>query len=112
MVELTLDEWEAQGRARYGDDKTQWVFQCPCCKVHTKAQEWIEAQEPSISFSCIGRTHARPQSAVFGEKLRPVGCDYAGGGFFKLNPIKIIDEDGNSERIFNFSIPIHATIKE
>jgi phage FluMu protein Com len=100
MTKLTEKEWHAEGVKRYGDDKKEWKFRCPSCKVSTQVQEWLDNEaQNQIAFSCIGRSTGSENS--LGSKEQP--CNYAGGGLFKLNPLTIIYPDGTEGDAFNFA---------
>lgn len=100
---MTRDEWEAEGRRRFGDDKMKWAFVCPICDHVATVQEYKDAGAPhgAVAFSCVGRWVGAKRQAFGGEGAgedRPGPCDYAGGGFFMVNPLEV---DGY--RYFNFA---------
>ena len=93
-------DWVAAAKERYSEDFRNWAFCCPSCGVVTKAAEWIDAgAEGMIAFSCIGRTKKDPNNA-FQKGQQP--CNYAGGGLFRLNPVKV-DQDGKIHEVFDFA---------
>src|ERR1700685_345399 len=101
-MRITHEDWLKEGAKRYGEDRKQWKFKCPLCKTITIVQEWIDAGEPRmIAFSCIGRTKEKRRDAFAIGKKGP--CNYAGGGLFRLNPITIIQKNGESEDVFDFA---------
>jgi len=77
---VSVETWEERGRILFGADRMKWRFKCPVCGYVATAIDWIDAgaSENAIAFSCVGRW----QSGV--------GCDYAGGGLFRLNPIHVV----------------------
>ena len=100
-LEYTESEWYAEGRRRFGDDMKQWRFVCPCCGHIAKAGDWIDAgAERMAAFSCIGRVAGAKREA-FGTGEGP--CNYAGGGLFGLNPVKVTHPDGSSNSYFAFA---------
>jgi hypothetical protein len=98
MIEMTKDEWETKGQKRFGPDKMQWKFICPCCGHIASVAEWqaIGAAVGEVAFSCIGRHMDKPREALGGKGKGP--CNYAGGGLFKLNPVSV---DGH--QVFAFA---------
>ena len=89
---MTKEEWEAEGKRRFGPDRMKWKFRCPVCKRTTSVQEWKDAgaSEGEIGFSCVGRHRD------------DVECDYAGGGLFRLNPVAV-EHEGNTFHFFDFA---------
>ena len=100
---MTLEEWKAEARRRFGDNPLDWKFTCPVCKYVQSVRECRDAGHPegSIGFSCIGRSLPECRRA-FEEKGKGP-CNYAGGGLFRLNPILV---DGN--QVFAFAPPTKA----
>lgn len=82
-------EWIAEGRARYGSDWKAWAFVCPSCGQRQTIGEMISAGMPEsmFAFSCIGR--ALNSEVELGKPTQGHGCNYAGGGLFKLNPVTV-----------------------
>jgi hypothetical protein len=113
----TRDEWIAKAIALFGDDAKQWRFVCPVCETEQSINDFIEHTElPKekiegvIAFSCIGRW-ARGgcehpglgPTATRGDANEPaMGCDYAGGGLFRLNPVRI-EWNGKTHQRFAFA---------
>lgn len=98
------DEWRKEGRRRFGDDMMKWKFVCPACGHIATPEDWRKAGNKDggmIAFSCIGRLMADPKKAFDGGNQKKCGpCDYAGGGLFGLNPVKI---EGRKDNIFDFA---------
>lgn len=95
---MTREEWEAEGKRRFGDDIMQWKFVCPVCGHVASTQDYkdVGASSAEVGFNCVGR-HIEGSAAAFMEtKQGP--CDYSGGGLFKLNPLEV---DGG--KFFNFA---------
>jgi hypothetical protein len=85
---LTHEEWVAEGTRLFGPDTMQWRFVCPVCGYIATGNEWLAAGAPAgaIGFSCVGRwTGGR---GAF-EGNGPGPCNYAGGGLFHLNPVRV-----------------------
>ena len=100
---MTLEEWKTKGRELFGDDQCEWKFKCPVCGYVASVKDWKDAgaTEGMVAFSCIGRLQDKCRDAFEGKGSGP--CSYAGGGFFKLNPIMVIDPDGNEHQMFEFA---------
>ncbi len=106
---LSLADFLAEAARRFGPYRREWRFVCPSCDRMTSVGEWIDAGAPEghIAFSCIGRTLA-PQIGMFpkGEGLKAskqLGCNYAGGGLFRLNPQPVRLPDGKIEYFFDLA---------
>jgi hypothetical protein len=85
---ISNKEFGDEARRRFGPDRGSWRFICPVCKHEEPARSWMEVGHPSSAgFSCIGRW------------VRRRGCDYAGGGFFKLNPNIVLWDDGHEMQV-------------
>ena len=99
----TLDyaNWLAEGKLRFGGDLMDFTFVCPVCQYEQSARECIEAgmESGAIGFSCIGRW--LPPEQI--KKGPPGPCHYAGGGLFKLNPIRVRMPDGTELPMFAFA---------
>jgi hypothetical protein len=58
--------------------------------------------EGAVAFSCVGRYSGANGEAFNSKKLgRP--CNYAGGGLFKLNPVRVVDGEGKEHDVFAFA---------
>lgn len=102
--EITQDQWEAEGKRRFGEDWMDWKFVCPMCKHVASMKDWKEvgASEGEVAFSCVGRHMEEARSAMFSKGGGP--CDYTGGGLFQLNPIHVKYRDGDGVRqCFDFA---------
>ena len=98
--EITYDDWVKKGIELFGEDTNEWQFVCPACKHIAKVRDWFDAgaDEGAVAFSCIGRY----TGAKDGDE-KP--CNYAGGGLFRLNPIKVIMLNGTRRETFEFATP-------
>ena len=84
---MTVEEWQAEGERRFGADTKKWKFVCPSCGHVASVQDWMDVKAPNgaIAFSCVGRW--MKEHGHIWEGKQP--CNYAGGGLFRLNPVKI-----------------------
>jgi hypothetical protein len=109
----------AEAKKRFGDNPRHWRFVCPVCKTEQGFAEFekrtdIEKAELDsvLGFSCIGRW-ARggvADKGLMGDSKvsnapDAIGCNYAGGGLFKLNPT-VVTWDGSEHRMFAFAEPL------
>ncbi len=103
---MTHAEWLAEGTRRFGPDQMKWRFVCPVCRHVASVEDWktAGASESEVAFSCIGRHIAGAREAL-GDKTKPGPCNYAGGGLFKLNPVKVEFDDGSTGTVFDFGPP-------
>ena len=101
-VEITVENYRIEGERRYGPARKNWVFKCPVCGIKTKAEEWVNnGAEDQAAFSCIGRSMKTKKDMFDTGKKGP--CNYAGGGLFRLNPIKIKFTNGSVGEFFDFA---------
>jgi hypothetical protein len=102
---MTFDEWTVEGIRRFGPNREAWRFVCPCCKYEQTVAECRHAGQPvnAIGFSCIGRWTGAQREALGGKGPGP--CNYAGGGLFRLNPIRVLDPEGIAHELFAFAEP-------
>ena len=99
--EITHEEWKREGAAKFGDDVRNWAFECPACHHVAKASEWVDGGKPGmIAFSCVGRLREFARDA-FAKGDGP--CNYAGGGLFGLNPVRVKFPDGTTGDYFEFA---------
>lgn len=99
-IQLTVDEWEAKGIKLFGEDKLKWEFVCPSCGYVASVSDWKKAgaSPGEVAFSCVGRNLEKPKN--IGGKPGP--CNYAGGGLFRLNPVRVLFPDGGIGEYFSF----------
>lgn len=100
---FTHEAWLAEARRRFGDDARTWSFLCPVCGWRASVQDWKAAGAPegAVAFSCVGRWRPNPRDAFGGEGAGP--CNYAGGGLFALNPVRVTMPDGTHHDVFQFA---------
>lgn len=102
-VAMTRAEWDAEGERLFGKDRMAWRFKCPACGHVATVQDYRDAQAPesAVAFSCVGRWAGSLRDAFGGEGEGP--CDYAGGGLFKLCPVRVTNSDGQVVELFEFA---------
>lgn len=103
-------DWHAEGVELFGPDELAWRFVCPSCGHVATPNDWkaAEAPEGAVAFSCVGRWMPETKGEIF-AKSGP--CNYAGGGLFGLNPVRIVLDNGKEHRIFAFDRVIAAQEK-
>jgi len=74
----TDEEWFDEGTKLFGPDRTQWVFQCPRCKLKTSI---AIARE---KWPGLKGTDWRPHQECIGRYLKDEGCDWAAYGLFNI----------------------------
>jgi len=102
-MDITLKKWEAEGEKRFGPNRMKWQFKCPSCGHVASAEDWkaAGAKEGEVGFSCIGRHIPKAKEAFSKEGKGP--CTYAGGGLFRLNPVRILFDDADAMTVFEFA---------
>lgn len=104
--EFTRGEWQAKAIELFGKDPLTWRFVCPSCGHIAPVSAWRDAGAPenTVAFSCVGRwIEGTSDKKTFNQKGGP--CTYAGGGLFRLNPVKVTDPDGKVHTMFDFAAP-------
>jgi hypothetical protein len=101
--QITKKEWEEEGTKKFGDDMMKWKFVCPACGHIASIQDWrdIGADEGEVAFSCVGR-HVENHGTLF-DKGQKQPCNYAGGGFFTMNPVHVEMDNGDIRQTFEFA---------
>ena len=104
LPDMTQAEWMAEGRRRFGDDQMKWRFVCPVCGHVATPEDYKAAGAPStaVAFSCVGRWSGAKSGLWRSGDAVAKPCDYAGGGLFRLNPQRVIDEQGVPHELFAF----------
>lgn len=87
---ITVEQWQARAVELFGSDCMRWRFVCPSCGHVQSVQDYRDAGAPSeaVAFSCVGRWRQKSAEA-FGVGDNANGCNYAGGGFIRLNPVPV-----------------------
>lgn len=106
-VEMTLEEWQARARELFGEDGMDWKFVCPVCGTEQSGHNYKAVGAPSsaVGFSCIGRWIKGSHDAMTLKSKGQGPCNYAGGGLFRLNPVTVVDLDGERHQVFAFAEP-------
>ena len=113
---LTRDEYIAKATELFGPDPKKWRFVCPVCSTEQGYEEFVkhtnipmDELQDFLGFSCIGRwAKGGCEHAGFNadhkknKNEHAIGCDYAGGGFFKLYPVLVLYE-GKTHGRFAFA---------
>ena len=107
VVFASEELWREEAERRFGPDEMKWRFVCPVCGHVASVQDWKDAgaRSNAVAFSCVGRWAGAKRDA-FGNARdgEPGPCNYAGGGFFALNPVTVHTGD-TSHRVFAFADP-------
>ena len=92
MVYESIEEWNAEAIARFGQDPLDWKFVCPACMHVQSIRDYVDAGAPAgaFAFSCVGRYLGACDEAFSGKGP----CSYAGGGLFRLNPVTVKTPNG------------------
>lgn len=106
-MNLTFKEWEDEGLKLFGEDRMKWRFVCPICDTVISVKDYRNAgaNNNQIAFNCIGRflPKEKCQRAFSEEQLiKGMPCDYTGGGLFRMNPVKVLDDNGVVHELFDF----------
>jgi hypothetical protein len=95
-------DWIEEGKARFGPDVRKWRFKCPSCGHVQTFEDFValgmnpNQAQTIVGFSCIGRWRTSTALNVvgFGELDKGSGCNYAGGGLFRIAPTLVKFEGG------------------
>lgn len=109
-VQMTEAEWRAEGTRRFGDNVDAWMFVCPVCGHVASVRDWAEAgNRQAAGFSCVGRFIDGPVREALAVRRNAKSdtveqpCNYAGGGLFRLNPVRVVSPDGHETQMFAFA---------
>lgn len=111
FVRITRAEWLVEGEKRFGPDRSQWLFVCPCCGHVQKSEDFIRFEGHGVpsdaSYTqCIGRWDGHIRTPM-GTKPGP--CNYTSYGLINLNPIRVTTEDGRHHFVFAYApAPTHT----
>lgn len=99
LPQITHAELGAEAKRRFGENMLDWKFVCPVCGHIAAVKDWQAAGAPNAAaaYSCVGRwsKQRRESFPIKGStKMVDRPCDYAGGGFFALNPQPVLMPDG------------------
>jgi predicted RNA-binding Zn-ribbon protein involved in translation (DUF1610 family) len=103
QLNYTLEQWQEEGRRRFGADQMNWRFVCPSCGHVASVRDYqaAGAKEQDVGYSCVGRFTG--STVTIGNTPGP--CNYTGGGLFKLNPDRITLPEGRTVHCFAFADP-------
>lgn len=108
IVYNSKKEWEEAGAKLFGPKKSLWQFVCPSCGYIALPQAWKQAGgEAAIAFSCVGRFLNKKVKVYDAFQKGKSPCNYAGGGLFRINPVRIkrSEKEGGDIHIFDFNRP-------
>lgn len=103
---VPLADWHAEGARLFGEDRMAWRFRCPSCNHVALVSDWkaADAPEGAVAFSCIGRYTGSAAAAAEAAFKRNGGpCNYTSGGFFCINKLFVVTEDGKESPAFEFA---------
>ena len=109
MKRMTLDEFLAEAKKRFGSDSNKWRFICPVCHTVQSIEDFsaIGVKDPQryIGFSCIGRWTGKdsPGKQPYGE-----GCNWTLGGLFRVHKLEVEDRAGEIHPHFELA-PLFRT---
>ncbi len=97
------DAWLAEGARCFGGQVLAWRFVCPSCGYICTIADWKEhgAPEAEIAFVCLGTRKGAAHYATLRHQGGP--CHYRGDGLFRLNPVRVLFEDGTQRDLFEFA---------
>jgi hypothetical protein len=96
MRTISISDWRAEGKRRFGEKARFWKFKCVSCGEVQTGQDFLSAGlTPDevlkvMGYSCIGRF-------VPGR-----GCDWTLGGLLHIHQLEIEMEDGKRVPCFEF----------
>ena len=109
-IELTLEEWQAQGVQLFGRDVNKWRFVCPACGHIQTRQDWLnlgmrpQQVDERVGFTCIGRWLDPFNMAKDFEPSGGSGCNYVGDREPNISPFTVIISPGEERPTFGWDI--------
>jgi len=105
----TEQQWADEGRRRFGANMQTWRFVCPVCGHEASVSDWLAAgaTEGEVAFSCVGR-HRPGAKDAFADGDNSLGCTYAGGGLFRMNPVQVVRDGLPALCLFAFASSSHV----
>ena len=99
----SIEEWEAEGRRRFGNDYMKWRFICPMCGHIASVADFkaAGADNPNCAYSeCLGRYQGKGSP----KKGDSSGCNWCSYGLFGIptGGCYVITPDGQ-RHIFDFA---------
>lgn len=104
-ITLSHEQWLAEAERRYGKSLRLIRFVCPSCGYLQSGIDFLdlgctpEEAARVVGFSCIGRKLRVCQGAFTGG---PGPCNYAGGGLFRIAPVRVLIDGPEQEEIMVF----------
>lgn len=104
---VTLAEWQAEGKRRFGEKVRNWKFICPACLTVQSGQDFIDTGMEKerigtvLGFSCIGRYRGAPAAGL--SKCARNGCDWTLGGLLQIHSLEVVTESGKAVPTFEFA---------
>lgn len=99
----TFDEWQNEGKRRFGDDYMNWEFQCPMCGKVSSVRDFKEAgaADPNCAYTeCIGRYTGQGTPTENSKD----GCNWCAYGLFGIPKGGVyVEKDGEKTHIFDFA---------
>lgn len=103
---MAFEAWIEEGIRRFGEDRRDWRFVCPACGFVQSYWNFHDAGlhhdqiDRKLAYSCVGRVVGHHDTPM-GTKPGP--CNYSGGGLFRLNPVAVLDDQGQVHHLFAFA---------
>ena len=92
---MTLNEWEEEGKCRFGDDQLDWKFKCPACGHIQSMREFKEAGlEPHLAY-----LHCASRHGLGGRE----DCKWTIGGLLRVGGQYVIDGKYCPRLVFEFA---------
>ena len=97
-----MAEWRQNAVDLFGPDPKEWAFKCPSCGHVQTVQDFVDvgASPQAANMNCIGRYLDEDVPGIWAEEGP---CDYAGQGLFRLNPVRVVTDDGETVGVFAFA---------
>ncbi len=110
---ISKDDWLAEGKRLFGEDRREWKFKCACCGHIQTIADFIELRnlkiwdgDAQIAYhSCIGRYDTRIPAKDLGrlDGRSKSPCDYTLGGLISLAKTVVVDDNQNEHKVFEFA---------
>lgn len=91
---MDLEEWNAIGVEFYGEDRMNWEFSCPNCKLTLSFNKYLEKKAQLKGW--------QPYTECVGRYLKDEGCDWAAYGLFN-GPREITENNEHRAYAFYFA---------
>lgn len=107
-INLSLVEWQEQGRELFGTDVNLWRFMCPSCGHIQTRQDWLDLGmsprqvDSHLAFTCIGRWLQPLEAVPAFQHSRGYGCMYIGTGIPNISPLTVQISPNEERPTFGF----------